>query len=426
MSEYQTITPGDNRALTDFLVRNGQFLLPMVRLIEDARTAIDDLVDVTGRACVEAVLEGSAAQLAGARSPGKRSGEVRYHGHQDGVVHLKERKLRVRRPRLRHKTEGEVEVTAYESMRTRPRMAQRMMQILIDGVSTRRYQNVIPEMAESVGVSKSAVSRAHIEAGEKLLKELAERRFDELEILIIYLDAIVLGDWHILGAIGVDSTGAKHVLGLREGSSENAEVATELLNDLVSRGVKPDRTRLFIIDGAKALRNAIDAVYGSTNPVQRCRIDKLRNVIGHLPKDQQRNARSTLCAAWKMEPREGKQQIEQLAQWYEKKHPSAAASLREGLDELFTVNAMNLPAKLMRCVSTTNVIESANWGARQRIGRVRNWQSGSMALRWSSCAFEAASKQFRKVFGHQQLWMLKAHLDAIGKEEELEQMKRAG
>jgi hypothetical protein len=93
---------------------------------------------------------------------------------------------------------------------------------------------------------------------------------------------------------------------------------------------------------------------------------------------------------------------------------------------LFTINAMNLPGKLMRCLSTTNVIESANWGARQRVGRVRNWQSGAMALRWSSCAFDAASKQFRKIMGHRQLWMLKAHLDAIGKEAQLEQVRRAG
>jgi len=424
MSEYQTITPEDTGALSDFLIHNGQLLLPMVQLVEEARTAIDEVIDVTGRTIIEAILEGSAEQLAGKKSPGRRSGELRYHGHQEGIVHLKERKLRVSRPRLRHKTEGEVEIPAYQAMKTRPSLAQRMMQIMIDGVSTRRYQDVIPAMAESVGVSKSAVSRANIEAGEKLLKELAERRFDHLEILIIYIDAICLGDYHVLGAIGVDSTGAKHVLGLREGSSENSVVATELLNDLVAKGVKPDRHRLFVIDGAKALRSAIDAVYGSTNPVQRCRIHKLRNVIGHLPKDQHHNARSTLQAAWKLESREGKKQIEQLARWYEQKHPSAAASLREGLDELFTINAMNLPAKLLRCLSTTNVIESANWGARQRVGRVHNWQSGSMALRWSSCAFEAASKQFRKVMGHQQLWMLKAHLDALGKEAKLAEAKQ--
>ena len=426
MSEYQTISSGDSRAFSDFLSSNGQFLLPMVKLVEDAHAAIDEVIDVTGRACIQAILEASAAELAGRRTPGKRSGDVRYHGHQDGVVHLKERKLRVRRPRLRHKTDGEVEIPAYDSLRTRPRMADRMMKIMIDGVSTRRYKNVIPEMAESVGISKSAVSRANIEAGERLLKELAERRFDHLDILIIYIDAICLGDYHILGAIGVDATGSKHVLGLREGSSENSVVATELLNDLVARGVKPDRHRLFVIDGAKALRNAIDAVYGNANPVQRCRIHKLRNVIGHLPREQHRNARSTLCAAWKMEPHEGRQQIEQLAQWYDRSHPSAAASLREGLAEMFTINAMNLPSKLMRCLSTTNVIESANWGARQRVGRVRNWQSGAMAIRWASCAFDAASKQFRKIMGHQQLWMLKAHLDAIRKEEQLEQIRRAG
>jgi transposase-like protein len=398
----------------------------MVKLVEDARAAIDEVIDVTGRAVIEAVIEASAVELAGARTPGKRSGDIRHHGHQHGIVHLAERKLRVRRPRLRHRTDGEIDIPAYQAMRTRPRLANRMMQILIDGVSTRRYKDVIPTMAESVGVSRSAVSRANIEAGERLLKELAHRRFDDLEILVIYLDGIVLGDYHILGAIGVDSTGAKHVLGLRPGSSENADVATALLNELVEHGVKPDRHRLFVIDGAKALRNAINAVYGAGNPVQRCRIHKLRNVIGHLPKEQHGNARSTLAAAFKLDPQEGKKRVEQLARWYEKTHPSAAASLREGLEEMFTINSMNLPAKLLRCLATTNIIESAHWGARQRVGRVRNWQSEPMALRWSSCAFEAASKQFRKIMGHQQLWMLKAHLDALGKEEKLEPKKQVG
>lgn len=242
--------------------------------------------------------------------------------------------------------------------------------------------------------------------------------------LIIYIDEIVLGDYHALGAIGVDAAGAKHILGLRPGSSENIVVATQLLNDLVARGVRPDRHRLFVIDGAKALRLAIDVVFGSGNPVQRCRIHKLRNVIGHLPKDQHRNARATLAAAWKLDADEGRQRIEQLASWYDKKHPSAA-SLREGLSEMFTISRMNLPSKLMRCVSTTNIIESAHWGARQRVGRVTRWQSETMALCWSSCAFEAASRQFRKVMGHQQLWMLKAHLDALGKEVKLDQVKQA-
>lgn len=426
MAEYQVATAVDKRQLSEFLMREGQFLLPMVKLIEQSQKAIDELIDVTGRAAIEAVLELSAQEKAGARSPGKASGQVRWHGRQEGVVHLAERKLRVSKPRLRHKSEGEVEVPAYEALKTQGKLAGRMMDILLHGVSTRRYEKVLPAMAESVGISKSAVSRANIEAGTKLLAELAERRFDELDILVVYIDGICLGSHHILGAIGVDSTGNKHVLGLRQGSSENTTTVSELLNDLVSKGVGPTRKRLFVIDGAKALRGGIDRVYGQDNPVQRCRNHKVRNVCDHLPKDQQANARATLRAAWKLYAAEGKRQIEQLAQWYEKKHPSAAASLREGLEEMFTINRMGLPPTLLRCLATTNVIDSSHWGVRQRTGRVTHWQDGQMALRWASAAFEATAKGFRRIMGHQQIWMLKAHLDEPQEQPELAEEKKVG
>lgn len=426
MAEYQIATAVDKRRLSEFLMREGQFLLPMVKLIEQSEKAIDELIDVTGRAAIEAVLELSAQEKAGAKSPGKASGEVRWHGRQDGVVHLAERKLRVSKPRLRHKTEGEVEVPAYEALKTQSRLAGRMMDILLHGVSTRRYEKVLPAMAESVGISKSAVSRANIEAGTQLLAELAERRFDELDILVIYIDGICLGSHHILGAIGVDSTGNKHVLGLRQGSSENTTTVSELLNDLVSKGVGPARKRLFVIDGAKALRSGIDRVYGQDNPVQRCRNHKVRNVCDHLPKDQHTNAKATLRAAWKLDAAEGKKQIEQLASWYEKKHPSAAASLREGLEEMFTINRMGLPSTLMRCLATTNVIDSSHWGVRQRTGRVTNWQDGAMALRWATAAFEATAKGFRRIMGHQQIWMLKAHLDEPKEQSGIAEKKKVG
>jgi len=426
MAAYQVITAADKRQLSDFLIHEGQFLIPIVKLIEQSELALSQVIDVTGRACIEAVLEMSAREVAGGKSPGKASGDVRWHGSQDGLAHLGDRKVRVRRPRLRHKTDGEVLVPAYEAMQTGGKLAGRMMSILLDGVSTRKYKRVIPEMAETVGVSKSAVSRANVQAGEKLLEELAERRIDSLDILIVYLDGMRLGKHHILGAVGVDSTGQKHVLGLREGSSENTTVVTELLTDLVRRGLTPDRRRLFVIDGSKALRAAIDAVFGADNPVQRCRAHKLRNVLDHLPRDQHANVKSTLRAAYKLPADKGKRQIEQLARWYAKTHPSAAASLLEGLDELFTINAMGLPPKLLRCLATTNIIESTNGGVRQRIHRVKNWQDGLMALRWASAAFEATADNFRKIMGHQQLWMLKAHLEPSLTEEKFGVAKKVG
>ena len=255
---YQIADRKDSRALAQFLSREGQVLLPMLDLIEQAEMAVDELIDVAGRATIEAVLTLSAQELAGPKHPGKKTGgAIIWHGQQNGVVSLAERKVRISKPRLRRKGKGkstEVEIPAYEAMRTHSRIGGRMLDILMRGVSTRNYREVLPEMAETVGVSKSAISRESIEASEKALKELAERRFDDKDILIVYIDGIVFSGHHVIVAIGVDSEGYKHVLGLRDGASENATVCTALLEDLVERGVKPDRRRLFVIDGSKALR----------------------------------------------------------------------------------------------------------------------------------------------------------------------------
>ena len=142
MAEYQVVTAADKRQLSDFLIREGQFLIPIVKLIEQSELAIEQVIDVMGRATIEALLEMSAQEVAGGKSPGKASGDVRWHGSQEGLAHLGERKLRVRRPRLRHKMDGEVSVPAYEALKTEGKLAARMMSILLDGVSTRKYKRV--------------------------------------------------------------------------------------------------------------------------------------------------------------------------------------------------------------------------------------------------------------------------------------------
>lgn len=412
-----------SRELAEFLAREGQLLLPMADLIAQAECAVDELIDIMGRATIEAVLLMSAAQVAGPRRQGKATPErgVYYHGTQSGRVSLRERKLQVSRPRLRRRRSGpgecgEVEVPAYEAMRRNRRLGDRMLSILLGGVSTRRYEKVLPEMAETVGVSKSSVSRESLEAGEALLKSLAERDFSGKDILIVYIDGIRFAEYHVIAAVGVDARGYKHVLGLRQGATENAVVVKELLEELVARGVKPGRRRLFVIDGSKALRRAIDQVYGPGNPVQRCRNHKLENVLGHLPDEQKQQARSTLRAAWKLDAGPGMARIEQYAKWLERDWPSAAASLREGLAEIFTIGRLDLPPTLRRCLGTTNLIESANSGARRYTRRVTRWRDGQMALRWAACGFLETEKQFRRIMGYDQLWMLKAHLDALDRQ----------
>ncbi len=413
---YEVTDRADRRAVAEFLKSEGQFLLPMVELVERAELAIDRVIEVMGRATIEAVLEMSAEGVAGPKQAGKarRTEEPVWYGRQGGQVYLSDRKIRVQRPRLRRRGEGtggEIEVPAYAAMRRPGPLADRMLEILMAGVSTRKYGRVIGDMADTVGVSKSAVSRETIEASARVLKDLMERRLDTWDLLVIYLDGIQFGAHHVLAAVGVDSDGKKHVLGMREGASENTEVTRALLEDLVERGLDPKRRRLFVIDGSKALRKAIGQVFGGSHPVQRCRNHKLRNVLGHLPKDEHPQAKAAIRAAFKLEANDGEQKLEQLARWLERDHPSAAASLREGLSEMFTINRLGLPPRLRKCLGSTNLIDSTHSGVRQKTRRVTNWKNGAMALRWAAASFLETEKSYRRIIGYHQLWILKAHLD---------------
>jgi len=415
---YHTIgTQGkvNEQQLASFLARNGQALLPMVDLIAQCQMTCDELIDVTGRAAIQAVLQLSAIEAAGGpRQQGKRrAGDVVFYGRQAGQVHLSDRKLEVQRPRLRRKgrRSQEVEVPAYAAMQNPAPMGARMLDILLRGVSTRNYKQVIPQMAETAGVSRSAVSRATIEASEAEVEALLARRFDGLKLLVIYIDGLLFGDYTMIGAVGVDSEGNKHVLGIREGATENSTVVAELLEDIVARGVDPQRKILFVIDGSKALRAAINAVFGAHQPVQRCRAHKLRNVLDYLPKDDKAQVKSLLRAAWKLDADKGMARVKKLAAWLDQKYPQAAASLMEGLEECFTINRLDIPPALHRCLATTNIIESPHAGVRIQTRRVTHWQNGKMVLRWMASAFIRTEKRFKRIMGHRDLWALEAILN---------------
>lgn len=416
-------------AVKTFFTENGQALLPLVELIEDARFAVDELIEVAGRVVIETVLMMSVENLTGPAHPGKRQGEIVRHGSQSGTVTLSNRKLRVERPRLRKKGAGpggEVPIPAYEAMQRDSELGERMLSILMRGVSTRNYEHVIGEAADAVGVSKSSVSRKFVEAGQAELKRLLERSFEHKDIVIIYIDGQEFGGHHVISAVGVDSEGYKHVLGLYGGATENSTVVKGLLEDLVERGVTPDRRRLFVIDGSKALRKGINAVYGSDNPVQRCRNHKVRNVMGHLPDDLRDQVKSAMKAAYRLEPDEGMEKFRLQASWLEREYPSAAASLLEGLEETFTVNRLGLPPQLRRCLCTTNLIESPHSGVRMRTRRVSRWRGQEMVLYWAASAWMETEPNFRRIQGFNDLWQLKAVLDDDFTESKIDLKRRLG
>lgn len=410
---YQVVSRDDRRTLARWLTKHGQGLLPLVELVESTKLALEELVDVSGRATIEAVLELSAMRVAGAPHRGQRGGAIIWHGRQQGQVSLAERKVRVQRARLRRRGGGigaEVAIPAYEALKHNDRTGARMLEILLHGVSTRNYAKVLPEMAESVGISRSAVSREFMVASEAQLKGLCERRLEELEILIVYIDGIQFGEHHVIVALGVDPMGKKHLLGVREGASENAVVVSALLEDLVARGLSPRQRRLFVIDGAKALRAAIERVFGGRVSVQRCRNHKLRNVRDHLPPHLQAQVTSAMRAAFRLAPQEGIAKLKQQASWLEREYPDAAGSLREGLEEMFTINRLGLTPALCRALGSTNIIENPNSTTRRKTNRVTRWRDGEMVKRWAAAVFLDAEQSFRRILGYRDLWMLKAIL----------------
>jgi transposase-like protein len=327
-------------------------------------------------------------------------------------------KLRVKRPRLRSVPDAlgqtfEVEAPAYTTLKHDPKLSRRIMDVALGGgVSTRKYHKTLEQTADAVGISKSQVSRSLKKAMTTALEELQARTIPGDEILAVYIDGFVVGSSHVIGAIGVKKDGTKMVLGVREGAGENLTVVTALLADLRERGLTSEVPRLFVLDGGKALASAVDGVYGQNATVQRCRNHKVRNVLDHLPQNKRFHAKLVLRAAFNVEDAgRGIVKLREYAADLERGGwSSAAGSLREGLEELFTVNALGLPSALRRCLGTTNLLDAAHSGTRGKLRRVTTWRDGAMAARWVAAAMVETEKCFRKIQGHHQLWMLEANL----------------
>ncbi len=192
-----------------------------------------------------------------------------------------------------------------------------------------------------------------------------------------------------------------------------------LLRDLVERGLDPERARLFVIDGAKALSSAITTVFGVLGAIHRCQIHKERNILGHLPDHMHQNVRSVLREAWSLrDAKVAKRRLERLASSLETKHPGAAASVKEGLDATLTLQRLGISGTLYKKLRSTNMIENLNSGIVTYSRNVKRWQSGSMVVRWTSAAIVEAEKQFRRVQGWRDIKTLITALSEFENDEE--------
>src|ERR671934_335301 len=251
--------------------------------------------------------------------------------------------------------------------------------------------------------SRSSVSRTFIESTRRSLSQLMSRRLDDVRLAVMMIDGIDLGERTNVVALGVTTEGVKIPLGLWEGSTENAALATALLSDLVERGLDPEQGLLFVIDGAKALRKAIRNVFGDA-PVQRCARHKERNVTDYLPERERPAVKQRLRRAWAGEDHaRALDQRKALAGELDHTYPGAAGSLREGMEETLTLARLGVTGNLKRTLESTNPCESMIEIVRRTQRNVKRWSSGEMALRWTAAGMLEAEKQFRKIIGYRDL-----------------------
>jgi putative transposase len=379
-------------------------------LVGAAKEGLLALSVEVGLGVLRELLESEVEEVVGPKGTWNRERTAVRHGHENGEVTLGGRRVQVRRPRARTADgESEVPLKTYEHFADRDRLEGVVLERMLAGVSTRRYRRaqepVGPEVeTDARSTSKSAVSRTFVHRTRQLLWNLMNRPLADLRLAVIMLDGIELHGRTNIVALGITTEGEKLALGVWDGSSENAAVASALLSDLVDRGLDVEQGMLFVIDGSKALRKAIRQVFGNDVPVQRCVQHKLRNVVEHLPERDREPVKLRLRRAWKETDHDrALEQLNTLAVELDHAHPGAAASLREGMEETLTVTRLGITGKLKLTLQSTNPCESMISTVRVIHRNVKNWSSGDMCLRWTAPGMLEAENRFRKVQGYRGL-----------------------
>jgi putative transposase len=338
-----------------------------------------------------------------------------FHGTTTGQVVLGAQKVTVTRPRGRFVDGGEVELATWECFASEDLLRQVVVERMLAGVATRRHVDVTEPVGpiEGRATSKSAVSRRFKAATEAALTELLARDLSGLETAVLMIDGLNVADQMITVAMVITADGTKVPVGLVLGDTENSVVVTDLLADLVARGLRYEHGILAVLDGSKALRKGIVKVFGERALIQRCTLHKRRNVIGYLPVEERDAIDRRLALAFAQpDSAKGLKVCRDLARQLDAKHPDAAGSLREGLEDMFTVAGLGVTGRLRRSLTNTNCIESMISITRTTTGRVKNWRDGTMKKRWIAAGMLEAERSFRRLKGHADMPVLVA---AIGR-----------
>jgi transposase-like protein len=383
--------------------------LAMTDIAGAAREGLMAMSVAAGMAVMQALFEAEIAEVAGPKGKHDLNRAAVRHGAGKGSVTLGGRRVPVDRPRARTVDGHEVPLTSYTHFAADDMLTRVVMERMLAGVATRRHSRVAEPVGtvvdkEAKSTSRSAISRRFVKQTETALAELMARDLTGEDIKVLLLDGEHMAERCVVAALAITADGTKKPVGLWDGSTENKTVVRSLLADLVERGLTVDDGLLVVIDGAKALAAAVREVFGAKAAIQRCTLHKRRNVADHLPDKEQAWVDAKLVKAFAhADPNTGLANAKSLAAQLEKNYPSAASSLREGLEEMFTVARLGIDGRLAKTLTTSNPIESMISIARTTNRNVTRWRDGQMVLRWTAAGMLNAERSFRRIKGYKQM-----------------------
>lgn len=384
-----------------------QLTFPLAEVAELAQASLGDLLRGVGKVFIETVMEAEVEQLAGKRSQPNPQRNIYRWGVEDGYCVIDGQRVPLQRPRLRSRTKKEVPLGSYEMFQRSSLLGETVWQKIMLGLTMRSYKEVVQQFADAYGLEKSTTCEHFVAASRKKLQELMERSLADLSIAVMVIDGTIFKGQSLVVAVGLDASGRKLVLGLRQGATENATVVGALLGELMERGLDFTQPRLYLVDGSKAIRAAIRNYAGDAAFVQRCQVHKIRNVTEHVPEADRPGLKYRMRVAYgAAEVADSRNLLYQLHDELLQSNPSAAASLMEGMEECLTVSELRLPAKLRETFSSTNCIESGFSMVEHICQQVKRWQGSDHRLRWVGSALLFAESRWNRIHGFRHMPML--------------------
>ena len=389
--------------------------LPLVDLLVDTHAELMELAVTSGLQVLTTMLEEDRTAICGPRYQHQTERQASRAGTVPSEVVLGGRKVATRRPRVR-RDGAEVALPTFQSFADTDPLNRRVVEQMLVGVATRQYARSlepVPPRVTSRGTSKSAVSRRFVANTRAQLEAWQSQPLDALDLVGLVLDGVHVGEHCVLVALGIAADGQKHALGLWEGSTENATLCPDAAHKSAepwpANRPQPARDSRWF----EGLEESRARHLRRGRPCQRCQVHKLRNGLDHLPERQRTWVKAILQRAYRrVDVATARRLLLDLARRLETDHPSAAESVREGLDETLTVPGLNLPETLRRSLTTTNAAESLISRTRHVKRNVKRWRGGQMVVRWVAAGVLEAVKGFRRLKGHKAMPQLVAALRA--------------